>query len=150
MEKIIQITPAFDKRHRDPKQDYGIHGVDFRFILKGKYGATQFVIFSNWHLPHVRQAQDTHILRKCKAGLIDQIDLDIYFHPMPADKGYHSLVPQYDGQQKYPCDLFPQGCYYDGSGLNAQSLFDSMLQEGDKAIWRILEEYYNELFGDDK
>ena len=52
-ERIVEFTPAFDKRSSDPSKDYGIHGVDMRMVLKGENAATQFVLFTNWHLPHV-------------------------------------------------------------------------------------------------
>lgn len=34
-ERIVEFTPAFDKRSSDPSKDYGIHGVDMRMVLKG-------------------------------------------------------------------------------------------------------------------
>ena len=54
MEKIVKFYPAFDRR-KDPKGNYGIHGVDMRMILKGDKGAVQFVLYTNWHLPHVQE-----------------------------------------------------------------------------------------------
>lgn len=42
-ERIVEFTPAFDKRSSDPSKDYGIHGVDMRMVLKGENAATQFV-----------------------------------------------------------------------------------------------------------
>jgi len=50
LERIIQFTPAYDKR---PK--YGIHGVNLRFLLKGPKGAIQFLLFTNWMTPKVRE-----------------------------------------------------------------------------------------------
>ena len=42
-EKIVHAEPAFDKRNGDPKKNYGIHGVNLRFVLKSKLGAVQFL-----------------------------------------------------------------------------------------------------------
>jgi len=49
----IKFSPAYDKRDPDPSKNYGIHGVTITFLLKGEKGAVQFVLYTNWHLPHV-------------------------------------------------------------------------------------------------
>ena len=52
--KEITIAPAYDKRNIDPKKNYGgIHGCEMRFVLKGECGAVQFVLYTNWQLPHL-------------------------------------------------------------------------------------------------
>lgn len=38
-------------------------------------------------------------------------------------------------------------CYYDGSGLNADRVFEILRREGSDGVWRELEEYYTETFG---
>jgi hypothetical protein len=53
MEKIIEISPAFDKRHPDLSKNCGIHGCDILFVLKGELGAINFIVYTNWHLSHV-------------------------------------------------------------------------------------------------
>lgn len=139
MEKIVQFLPAFDKRNSDPSKNYGIHGVDLRMILKGDNGAVQFVLYTNWQLSHVQAETDRKYFDK------------FFYQPMPADLGYHSPTPRYEGQDKMKCDLFPSGeCYYDGSSLNAQRIFNVLLVEGDEGVWRELEKYYKELFDSEK
>lgn len=66
MERIIEVTPAFDRRDPDPSKSYGIHGAEIRMVLKGDKGATQFVLYTNRHLSHV---QDGVILPKFKDKL---------------------------------------------------------------------------------
>ena len=39
MERIIKFHQAYDKRHPNPSKNYGIHGVDLVFVLKGELGA---------------------------------------------------------------------------------------------------------------
>jgi len=36
LERIVDFSPAFDKRHKDPKKNYGIGAVLIRFVLKGE------------------------------------------------------------------------------------------------------------------
>jgi len=141
IEKIVKFNPAYDKRHPNPKKNYGIHGVELLFILKGKKGAVQFLLFTNWHLPHVQKELDSKSLGK----------FPYLFHkPQPADLGYHSPKPMYKGHTtatdscKY---LDEKPCYYDGSGLAAEKIYNVLLKEGSDGVWRELEEYYTEVFG---
>jgi len=136
----LTFSPAFDKRNPSPSKNYGIHGVEMRFLLMGPLGAVQFVLYTNWHLPHVE-----------KEMMEKPVDA-IGYHcsrPMPADLGYHSPKPMYKGQEEFDCDLLPGGkCYCDGSGLNAIPVFDILVSEGEEALWKKLEDYYHIIFGE--
>jgi len=136
MEKLIEWTPAYDKRHADDKKNYGIGCVTVKFLLKGKLGAVQFYILSGWHLPHVQEEHRNH------PG---------FANPVGADVGYHSPKPIYEGQT--PIDdscpyLDGKPCYYDGSGLAADTLFDEFVTKGIDAVWNKLEEEYIYYFGE--
>ena len=142
-ERIVSLSPAYDKRHSDPEKNYGTHGVDLRMILKGPHGATQFILFTNWQLPHVTDES----VRKARSGL-DDIGARVHFLPSPADLGYHWRTPRYEGQTpiqkscKY-CDGHP--CYYDGSSLQAETVYETLLREGSDGVWKVLEDVYREL-----
>lgn len=168
LERILEWKPAFDKRNPDPKKNYGIHGVELRFVVKGPLGAVQFLLYTNWQLASVRAEFDR---KGCGRYCLNK--------PMPADLGYHSPVPRYEGQTPIgatkitwvdndgsipgfdvakvpeseptgtfdPCPyLDGKPCYYDGSGLNAERIFDVLCAEGDVGVWRELEAYYAETF----
>jgi hypothetical protein len=210
-QEITEFTPACDKRDPDPKKNYGVHGVSLRMVLKGPDGAVQFVVFTNWQLPNVREELDrTTIERIAHATkpartvtklkgvapslipmVLDQVErgvvpyeegereLRCFYHPMPADLGYHSPKPMYEGQppmgaEKFdfenkevlkgatgeiaiptrvqtgtftPCELLDGGpCYYDGSTLNAEPVFEVLLREGSAGVWRELREFYLQTF----
>jgi hypothetical protein len=135
-ERIVEMAGAWDKRDPDPAKNYGIHGMEVRFVLKGDLGATQFVAFLNIHLPHVREE-----LRR-KRSPDDRFDLDA---PMGADVGYHSPEPCYDGQSivQESCPyLDGKPCYYDGSGLRADGFMPEFIAGGSDAVWGMLEEEY--------
>ena len=139
MERTIEFSPAFDKRDPNPNKNYGIHGVDIRFLLKGKDGAVQFLIYTNWQLPHVQKETDAKALN----------EIPYMFHkPMAADLGYHSRVPRYGSQSCMGTCEYLDGadCYYDGSGLNARRVFKIMLEGGSDAVWKELESFYKEIF----
>lgn len=134
LRKRVDFTPAFDKRNPNPSKNYGIHCVDLRMYLIGDSGAVQFVLFTNWFLPHV---QEELMSRGRLSG------------PQPADLGYHSKRPMYEGQERGECHLLGCGCYYDGSGLNAERILEVLLREGGDAVWRELKTYYTDVFSVD-
>ena len=142
-EKIVGCTPAFDKRSPVPSKDYGIHGVNINFILKGKLGAVQFVIFTNWQLPEVSKEHWSKYSNEPSM-------LKSLLEPLPADVGYHSYKPMWKGQAPVTesCEyLEGKPCYYDGSGLEAERVFKEIfLRQGSDGIWKYLEETYNERF----
>jgi len=134
IEKKIEFDPAFDKRDPNPMKNYGIHGVNIRFLYGDKeVGYVQFVIYTNWMLKSCRKKWDEYVQA-------------LHLLPMPADLGYHSKVPMYEGQDPMSkCDLLGT-CYYDGSTLNAEPVFEVLVEQGLEALWKKLEEYYNETF----
>jgi hypothetical protein len=137
MREVI-VRPAFDKRSDDPKKNYGVHGAELAFYLKGGHGAIQFVIYTNWMLPYVQAETDARPPSNSHPYL---------FHkPIPADIGYHSRVPRYQGQSLMTehCDVIDGPCYYDGSSLQAQDVFDIMIEGGTDALWAEMERQYKE------
>lgn len=143
LEHILQIRPAFDKRASDPKKNYGIHGAEMYFIVKGPSAAVQFVIYTNWHLPHVHQ----ELVNKCNP--VTSYGRHCILEPMAVDIGYHSPVAMYEGQTPMTdsCPYVSGGkCFYDGSSLNAERYFTIMVTEGHESLWKSLDEYYRDTF----
>jgi hypothetical protein len=142
MERITKFKPAYDERH-NPKGNYGIHGADLLMILKGEHGAVQFVVYTNWYLPNVRDELINKPIR-------DSLDIKCRFLPMPADLGYHSKKPIYEDQELLTndCELTGGDCYYDGTACGAESVYDVLVEKGSDAVWDILEERYIDVFGE--
>lgn len=117
---------------------HGRHGMNIRFISKGEQGAVQFVLYTGWLPQFVSQSN------------IGYREIKDWGHtPIPADLGYHSKSPMYDGQTVIDnscewCDGNP--CYYDGSWLNASDAVYSLLNGGDKVLWSFLDGYYKHVF----
>jgi hypothetical protein len=166
LEREIRFRPAYDKRDPDPKKNYGIHGVEMCWYLKGAAGTVQFIVFTNWHLPHVAKETDTRILKEAQMGVelkeyssmataprkLDRCSLHCSYHPTPADLGFHSKVEMYEGQKQMMdnCEMILGGgpCYYDGSGMQAEELFKLLVEQGDEAVWQEMEaRYYETLVG---
>ena len=138
----IVFHAAYDKRHPDPKQNYGVHGVDLYFFLIGPKGAVQFLLFTDWQLPGVRSVAET-------LGHKRNADPDLYRRicsPMPADIGRHALVPHsaWETVCKTECDLLGgKPCYYDGTSLGAYDVFEILVAGGDEALWAELDRRYD-------
>jgi hypothetical protein len=143
LQRIVTFSPACDKRDPNPSKNYGIHGVDLRFVLKGEKGAVQFVLYTMWQLPHVTKENAS---RRYEAVGGDSHWME---RPTPADLGYHSLAPHYEGQTviQESCEFLDgRPCYYDGSSLNAEPVYHRLLAEGDAGVWSALEDYYRRVF----
>lgn len=175
LERITEWDPAFDRRDPDPKKNFGIHGVSMRWVLKGPKGAVQFLVYTQWMLPHVAKEQLARIGTRKDRDLA--MDIEVFYKPMAVDLGYHSKVPMYEGQEpmgsvdtKLSVDETKQGleayqfnrketgtftpcpyldgapCYYDGSGLHAQKVLDMLIEKGGEAVWKYMEECYHSHF----
>jgi len=128
-EKIIEMPPAYDRG-----EDGGVHGLELRMILKGDKGAVQFVLYTNWFL---------ELANREARGFNNQI-----MPPIPADLGFHSKKPMYEGQEvmDLECEYTNGLCYYDGSGLAADAVFAILLKEGSDGVWKYLHRYYQSIF----
>lgn len=135
LERIVQFIPAFDKRHPDPKKDYGIGQMRVRFVLKGKAGAVQFVAGTGLYLKHVA------------AELWARHSEYNPFGGDGWDIGYHAYTPRWEGQTPMKdCDILGCDCYYDGTSLGASEFFPEFLEGGEKVVWKMLEERYADTF----
>lgn len=139
--KQINFNPAFDKRSSIPSKNYGIHGVDMIWSLgHPKQGYITWTVFTNWYLPEVQ--------KELEVQPINPRFPHLFFLPQPADLGYHSLVPQFEGQKPVKnCKLLDnQDCYCDGSGLVAQEVFNLLVKEGQESVWKFILEQWKYRF----
>jgi hypothetical protein len=123
---------------------HGINGLRIRFLLKGPRGAVQFNVNTGW-LPQRADASRIGV-----RNIESWNPIASKYYPLPTDLGYHSKKQQYEGQESMgPCEVLGgKNCYYDGSGLNAIDAMYTLVNGGDKALWRFLEDYYNHIFFD--
>ncbi|MDP9162377.1 MAG: hypothetical protein M3O09_19395 [Acidobacteriota bacterium] len=136
LERKLDILPAYDK----VKEGYGVHGVEMRWYVTGPKGAIQFVLYTNWQLKHIQKKFDNRVNEN------DSRFTHLFCHPQPADIGYHSYVPHYEGHtpMSKECHLLKGPCYYGGSSLNAQIYYDILVERGGDALWDALEDKYKE------
>jgi len=143
----ITFRPAYDKRPKNPGEpNYGIHGGDMTWYVKGSKGVIQFVVHTNWYLPHVAKELSESVLLRPSYFTTSEI-IAYTFQPHAVELGYHAKRRQYEGQEKRKdCHLFKNGCYYDGSGLNAEPVLKLLIEQGSDAVWARLEKEYYERF----
>jgi hypothetical protein len=91
LERIFLLQPAFDKRHSNPEQNYGIGTVSGMLVVKGPSGAVHFSFLSGIHLPHIEK----ELIAKYGSDLRT---LGILSRGMGTDVGYHSPKPMFEGQ----------------------------------------------------
>ena len=130
-ERTISFKPGY-KCEVSGGKSHGQHGMDMIFMLKGSKGVIQFVAYTGW--PADWQEFNYPPTQK----------IDI----LPADLGYHSYEPQYEGQTSMgKCSwLNDKECYYDGSGLQAYEAFKVFVSKGEEALWDLMEERYVDIF----
>jgi len=145
--KLIEFAPAFDKRNLDPRKDFGIHGAEAHFCLRGPAGAVTFTLYTGWHLPEVVGRGDGVGLGGWHYG---KALIERGHYPMPAQVSYHSPVKRNDyetGSEK--CEwLGGVPCYGDGTFL-ADDAFEVLIREGTEGLWKFLESRYEGWLGDD-
>lgn len=132
LQKLIRWEHAYDKRDPDPSKNYGIRGMGLVFMLKGKEGVIQFVIFTDWHIASVRA--ETRVGKN--------------FGPLPADVGFHCYTQQYGAEyhSKSCSVLEDKECFYEGSSLAADDVFNVFTEKGEHAMWTELLNRYNAYF----
>jgi len=143
-ERRMTITPAFDKRDKDPSKNYGIGSCRLRMVLIGPLGATHFTAQTGWYLPqNMTSVLESELAFREASGLPLSLPL------LGIDVGYHAAHPQYDGQQSGECDLLPAGrCYGSGSALRADEWANILVAEGSERIWAMLEDEYHAILGE--
>lgn len=140
--RILDWEPAYNR----VADGYGRHGMDARFVLKGELGAVHFLLFTSFYHSSDRDAYRRH------GGILgsdgERHPFSRYDCAQPADLGYHSPKPQYENQSVVEsCSYLDESpCYYGGSGLNAEDAFDVFTDEGEDALWKLLEQYYAATF----
>jgi hypothetical protein len=145
MKRQIKFIPGYDHIVQPSKKygkEFGRHGMEIRFYLIGKKGAMQFVMYTGW-MPMIKKGEWGY--EPTYKGMSSS---DLF--PMAVDVGYHSHKRMYKGQTvgSDKCGVIGGRCFYDGSGLNAEPVMAKFLNKGEEALWKELEKYYKEIFGE--
>ena len=145
-ERIIDFSPAYDKRNPNPKKNYGIGSVQIRFVLRKDNKAVQFLFGTDWYLPETvkeyKQIGNKHETVPCNLRGRSSCGVEGW------DVGYHSPTSTYKDQPLFKkCDYIKGGCYYSGSGLYAHENSEILIREGSEGVWKFLEKEWIVTFG---
>ena len=147
LEQITDFKPAYDKRHKDPKKDYGIHSVHCWMIHKGKKGAVHFsfstgMLLEKTMIEYIKDGRAKYEIMSWGHHFLNK--------PMGFDVGYHSLKPLEDYHKENPrkncCWLDNKTCYGNGSALRGEKFLKILIEKGSDEVWKMLEKDYKELF----
>lgn len=131
LEDGFQTAVVFEPGFNDRGGEYGVHGMDFRFLLRGPNGAVGFSMSTGW-VPGEKG------VNPAVAGLF----------PMAMDVSYHAHSPQRDGHDQARSDcpyLDGQPCFSDGAFLAAEPILEAFITRGDVAVWEALREWHDSL-----
>jgi hypothetical protein len=129
LEKVYYTSLPNDLRDPDPKKSYGINGLATTFTLKGQKGAVTFSVAWPQYLPHIDYK-----------GKILGMGL-----------GYHSIKPTFHSQEPVDCHIFGT-CYPDENPPSAEEWVNIIFtcNDPEPLMWKMLEGYYHEVFGEEE
>jgi hypothetical protein len=135
LERRVSASAAWDRRHPDPAQDYGIHGVEFRFSLVGEQAAVSFNLSTGWLLPSTLGVSTTSS-SDYRAALWQRSR----WYPQPAGLFLHFADPVAEYMREpSECDLLPGGrCYGCVSSHGADRPYFALIERGDEGLWEQL------------
>lgn len=139
----IHFSGAYDLRGKPPQRNFGIHGMELHFSVKGPKGAITATIYTTWYLPE--QQQSTYEMYS-KYSFEPAENLCA---PNFVDIGYHAKEAQYEGQTCRPDCALTDGapCYYDGSGLWGNECWrEGFLHGGSDWLFERMEQEYRHRF----
>lgn len=152
------FRPAFDRTDPNPKKNYGVGCLDIRFLVEGEKGMVEFQLLTNWYQEHVMKRRMDSLRKDILSGKEDFL-VRRFTEPFPADICYFSptRISEDDSEWLDGVRYFRDGapCYYgykysDENGFVAKDVaFRLLVDYGDEALWKYLEEYYVEVFGEE-
>ena len=123
-------------------RNFGIHGMELVFWVKGSKGAITIRIFTNWWLPHL---QDKMLKLATKGYPFDP--LVELMGPKIVDISYHAKEPQYDEQYSIDnCEFTDGKCYCGGSSLWGDEWLPGFLHGGSEWLFERMKDEYRHRF----
>jgi hypothetical protein len=120
--------------HDWPDGQKGVGSIKLRMILIGEHGAITWSISTGWMLPETLEAWQKHGIPPRHQNLGQGFPVVIHA-PTP--------VEDYMEGSGGECDVLPSGyCYGDAGFLAGDEFFETLIREGEEAVWRKMEEWY--------
>lgn len=137
MKHVVTFQPAYDKRHPDPRKNYGVHGVHIYFaVIDEERGeGLSFSVATNWHVPAVQRETD---------ALPFNHQFPYLFHkPLAFAVQIHQKVRQHEYQhENQDCSITGGACYITDSATLGKSFLQTLIEGGDEALFARMEQQY--------
>lgn len=156
MNRKLVFQPAFDRTDPDPKKNYGVGCLELLFMVFGDKGAVQLQLLTQWYLPNVMNRRLESLKRDIRMGKEDFL-IKSFLEPNPIDLCYFSPERRNEDETFFDTGVpyFMDGapCYYgykyydENNKVAKEVAFRKLVDEGDEALWKYLEDYYVEVFG---
>lgn len=136
------FTGAYDFVRPNANENYGIHGMNINFWIKGPAGGISICIYTNWMLPQNQASTQEMFTRHGSPW-----EPGYLCKPWITDISYHAREPHYEGQFcKEDCHITGGKCYSDGSATYGDQWQDGFLHGGSEWFFARMEDYYRETF----
>lgn len=132
------IAPAYDKRNKG----YGIHCCEMYMALIGPKGAAVFTFSTGWFLKATTEWRQMWIARREGDDSSWQARGTALSYCSPKPLRVWQI-----GEGRPGCSWLGCTCYGDASYLISEEVFELLINKGDEAVWKYLENYYFEVFG---
>ncbi len=138
--RSVTFQAAWDRRDPNPHKNYGVHGVQIDFVLRGSAGAVYFPVRTSWMLPEVNEwhrqlaAENPFLLRAVEKPICAPFSI----HSPTQREGW-----QHSGEEI--CEFLGAPCWAESSSyLAPDAVWEKMLREGSEGFWKAIEEIYRQ------
>lgn len=151
LERLVRVSPAWDRRSPNPRQDYGWRGMDLHWILRGSKGAVEWTVGTNWvvqaMVPETQSWNDAWLMYWRGQSDRQTLIAHAYVHQPQYPEGYlHGGVCEYLETEWCYCNeirVFGEGA------VQARDLYWILVEQSDAAFWAAMQPYYDQLAGPD-
>jgi hypothetical protein len=145
-----------------PMRDGAESTLELWFQVIGELGVTEFQIATNWYTDGVVELRLQEMKKDVWKGDEDYLLKHFYMGPQPLDVCYFSPkrmseddTTSEDGAL-YHAEWIGKPCYYgykykedtEGEEQSTAFAYETLLRGGNEALWKYLEDYYVEIFGE--
>ena len=155
MKREIKFVPY-------PMRDGQESSLNLLFQVIGKLGVTEFELSTNWYTDGVVEARLQEMKKDVYLRKEDFLLKHFWMGPHPLDVCYFSPVRMseddscFEDGATYHAPYIPAPVYYgykyvdegEGFGWTPDFVYEKLLREGNEGVFKYLENYYIEVFGE--
>lgn len=154
MKREIKFNPS-------PMRDGAESTLELLFQVIGDLGVVEFHLTTNWYTDAIVELRLQEMKKDVWKGDEDYLLKHFYMGPHPLDICYFSSKriseddTKFEGGATHHAPHLGKPCYYgyryqdEGEGVwTTDFVYENFLRGGDEYVWKFLEDYYVETFGE--